>query len=251
MSNDPPATDDKTAFYNSLWAGQWQDMERFNPTARHLERAIISLIKRHLPLRTIMEAGCGMGVNLKPLIRHFPGIQFTGSDLSDESLRIARDYVDSPSVDFVVLDIEKNHLDRKFDLVLCSQVLEHIPDDRAAMKNLASMCGHWLMITVPSGRFDSTSELNGHCRHYQKADLLEKIGSAGFDIRFVREWGFPFHSLYKFTLGLLSTEAKKNVGLGQYGPVKRGLSHILFALFYGNIFDQGDNIIVLAEKRDR
>lgn len=244
-------SDDKTAFYNDLWAGQWQDMERFNPTARHLEREIIRLIAEKLPLRTVMEAGCGMGVNLKPLSRRFPGVRFTGSDLSDESLRIAREYVGAPNAEYAVLDLEKGHLGRRFDLVLCSQVLEHIPDDRAALGNLAAMCGRWLLITVPSGRFDSTSELNGHCRHYGKADLLEKIAAAGFEIRHCREWGFPFHSLYKACLGLLPAEAKKTVGLGAYGPLKRGLSHLLFGLFYGNVFDRGDNIIVLAEKRER
>src|SRR5687767_10512176 len=124
MLSSPSSMDDKVAFYNALWAQQWQDMERYNPTARHLEREIIKLVRGAMPLKSLMEAGCGMGVNLKPLREAFPDLKLTGTDLSDDILKIAKGYVGEDSgVEYVSLDLEKRALDRTFDLILCTQVL--------------------------------------------------------------------------------------------------------------------------------
>lgn len=56
------------------------------------------------------------------------------------------------------------------------------------------------------------------------------------------------HSLYKFALDRLPTKSKMQIGLGKYGFFKRALSHILYFFFFGNIFDKGDNIMLVAEK---
>lgn len=236
-------------YYNQLWLEEWQDMERLNPTARHLERIIVQLIRSVSPINSVLDAGCGMGVNLKVIRKHFPNLEMTGTDLSGDILRIAENYVGKDErIRYVPLDIGKSALDERFDLVLCSQVLEHIEDDVAAIRNLASMTGRYLLITVPGGAYNSTSKLVGHYRHYEKEELVEKVLPSGFRIRSLREWGFPFHSLYKRTLDLLPQESQKKIGFGKYGVIKKSIAASLYHLFYGNVFDAGANVILLAEK---
>lgn len=225
-------------------------MERFNPTARHLEKIIVDLLRRIYPVQTLLDVGCGIGVNLKRIHKHFPDIQLTGSDLSEEILNLAEDYVKEASIEYIELDLGKGRIDREFDAIVCSQVLEHIEDDETALKNMALMCRKYMIITVPGGAYNSTSKLVGHYRHYNRDELVKMVKSCGFSVLYVREWGFPFHSLYKFMLDMLPAESKTRIGLGKYGFFKRGVSHILYLLFFCNIFNKGANIILLAERNN-
>jgi ubiquinone/menaquinone biosynthesis C-methylase UbiE len=236
-------------FYNKIWIEEWQDMERLNPTARHLERMIVKLLRRVGPISNILDVGCGMGVNMKRIHKYSPEINLVGADLSEDILNIARLYVgDDLKIEYVPLDIGKSKLNRKFDLVLCSQVLEHIENDVAAIKHMVEMCNQYLLITVPGGAYNSTSQLVGHYRHYTKDDLVSKVVSNGFKICYLREWGFPFHSLYKFALHLLPLESQKKIGYGKYGLMKKGISSLLYFLFFGNVLHMGANIIMLTER---
>lgn len=238
------------SLYDEMWQNDWGDMERFNPTARHLERKIIDFIQK-LRVKSVIDVGCGMGVNLKPLSLKFKKIKLAGTDISKKSIEMARKYVGDKKIDYYPLDISKKTLKKKFDLVLCSQVLEHIPNDVSSIKNMASMTSKYLLITVPSGDYNSTSKLVGHVRHYSKEELISKVKLSGLKVSYVEEWGFPMHTIYKKALNILPENKKKQIGLGRYSASKKLLSDLLFYLFYLNMFNKGHNIILLAEKKSK
>jgi SAM-dependent methyltransferase len=104
-----------------------------------------------------------------------------------------------PTVD-VNLDITALPLrDGAFDVVLCSHVLEHVPDDRAAMREIHRVLkpGGWAVLMVPWDRaraetFEDPSvsepadreRLFGqrdHVRLYG-ADYVERLEQAGFNV---------------------------------------------------------------------
>jgi SAM-dependent methyltransferase len=237
------------SFYDDLWKNEWRDMEVFNPTARHLQR----LINRELAgiggFGSLLDVGCGIGLNILSIRRKFASAKLSGTDLSPTILDMARRYVGpDPTISFAVLDIANEVLPAQFDVVLCNQVLEHVADDRAAIANLAAMCGRHLLITVPGGRFNSTSRLVGHHRHYSRANLVELVSETGFDILETREWGFPFHSIYKMALGMLPESVQRRVGFGDYGAGKRLLTSLIYLLYFGNVSNRGENIILLARR---
>lgn len=89
--------------------------------------------------------------------------------------------------------------DASYDLVICSHVLEHVPDDRAAMRELARICAPTgrVLIMVPLDPSRPTQEDLGplspeerkrrfgeidHLREYG-SDLVERLTSAGLTIR--------------------------------------------------------------------
>ena len=250
MENQNPLNPtDAVQFYDRLWQDDWKDMERLNPTARHLEGQIVRQLSAITEVESILDVGCGIGVNVKSIHSHFPKMVIAGSDLSAGILKLAEEYVGKdPKISYLVMNLENDKIDRTFDLVLCSQVLEHIENDVKALENLARLTRRYLLITVPGGRYNSTSRLVGHYRHYSKKDLEEKVKAAGFDLLESKEWGFPFHSIYKWCLGKLSEDAQKKAGLGKYGFFKKSIASFLYYLFYGNIFDRGANVILLARK---
>ena len=51
-----------------------------------------------------------------------------------------------------VLDATKERLNEILDLVVCSEVLEHIPDDLAALRNIAQMTSKYLVVSTVQGR---------------------------------------------------------------------------------------------------
>jgi SAM-dependent methyltransferase len=80
--------------------------------------------------------------------------------------------------------------DGSFDRVIAAEVLEHIPDDRAAMRELARVVrpGGVLAVTVP--RFgpelinwllsdDYHGRPGGHVRIYRRGELVARVRSAG------------------------------------------------------------------------
>lgn len=93
--------------------------------------------------------------------------------------------------------------DEAFDLVICSEVLEHIPDDHTAIQELVRVLkpGGNLVVSVPrflpericwalSDEYYNANQ--GHIRIYKKKELLKKVEDTG-----VRNWSTHFaHSLH-------------------------------------------------------
>jgi SAM-dependent methyltransferase len=108
---------------------------------------------------------------------------------------------------YVATDIDAGHLERlrvrlanrpnletdgfapfrgTMDTVVCLNVLEHIPDDLGALKNIHSLLqnGGRALILVPEGQriFNSLDEELGHCRRYSEAHLRSRMQEAGFTV---------------------------------------------------------------------
>jgi SAM-dependent methyltransferase len=83
----------------------------------------ISIIKEKLPFAParILEYGCGVGRNLRPLKEAFPKADISGCDISKESLKYAQAY------SFATLyHLGQDPIRGKFDLVFVSCVFHHI-----------------------------------------------------------------------------------------------------------------------------
>lgn len=83
--------------------------------------------------------------------------------------------------------------DGSFDVVMAAEVLEHVPDDRAAMAELARVLrpGGRLAVTVPrwlpekvcwalDEGYHAPAVQGGHVRIYRRRELLDRLTAAGF-----------------------------------------------------------------------
>jgi ubiquinone/menaquinone biosynthesis C-methylase UbiE len=127
----------------------------------------------------VLDVGCGVGDVVRMLSSC--GHRYTGLDVSIHSLTIARRA--NPSCDFLKASVDRlPFLDATFDALVSIEVLEHLPDDRAAAIEMARVLkpDGLLVISVPNQYyFPSYRQLMGHFRHYDRQSLLAVAAQAG------------------------------------------------------------------------
>ncbi len=107
-------------------------------------------IAKHIVPGNIIDVGCGTGYMLEWLQKQFPeGCKFTGVDFQIPDAVRNR----LPGVTLVEQSILSLPFpDRAFDTVICTHVLEHILDIRAAVQELRRICAKRLILAVPRER---------------------------------------------------------------------------------------------------
>ena len=104
--------------------------------------------------KMIADVGCGTGHLLRHIHDTFKPLLLTGFEYSKAAIEICRSTV--PDAEFEYLDIYED-VNRKFDIVFCIEVMEHLLLPKKALGHLMDMVevGGVLMITVPDGRKDT------------------------------------------------------------------------------------------------
>jgi SAM-dependent methyltransferase len=228
--------------YERLWTDTWGDLQRFGPVHRHQRRAIVELV-RTLGPRSVCDVGCGSGENLAN-VGTIGGIALVGTDISEQALAMARRRV--PSATFSQLDIQSACLPGQFDLVTSIQVVEHLQDDVAAMRNMARMARHWVLVTTMCGRMRPSEREIGHLRNYSHGDLRARADAAGLEVVDIFGWGFPFYTpLYRTVIEWLPG----GVPQGRMGSTSRLIANVLYHVYRLNVPRRGDVTTLLARPR--
>lgn len=223
-------TESNRAFYETFWA-QTPDYARYNPGACHRRRLILDVIA---PLRatSLLDAGCGDGTLLGFMRQARPDIpDWTGADLSPA--QVERNRSRFPGIRFDVLDLEAAALERTFDLVLCSEVLEHVRDQAAAMRHLARMLtpqGH-LVVTCPTGRMYATERHFGHVHHPTPQELAGLAQASGLRVLSLQNWGWPLYRILKWATNVDAEWSLKHFA---DGPYSTGAKLVSSALYWAN-----------------
>jgi SAM-dependent methyltransferase len=120
-----------------------------NPVQRRLiERfhKIASSMLYHLPVRRVLDAGCGEGFGMRNVLANHPNA--IGMDQQIEALQVARHV--SPGNIFSVGDLlALPFQDSEFDLVICLEVLEHIEQPERALSEICRVSNKWMLLSVP------------------------------------------------------------------------------------------------------
>ncbi len=129
----------------------------------------------------VLDAGCGSGRTLQELVDYG---EVSGIELNEEAAELARRRGHG--------DIRIGRLeelpwdDGTFDLITCLDVIEHVPDDVAALVELRRVCapGGWLLVTVPAYQalWSVHDEANHHYRRYSRSSLRVATLAAGWDL---------------------------------------------------------------------
>jgi len=122
-----------------------------NPIVQRLMRGFFSSIEnilRGIDFKSVLEAGCGEGRISDFLYRNRQDIQLDAFDISEKVIEQAKK--DYPYIHFStgsIYDIKSP--DNSYDLVVASEVLEHLEDPEKAMKELLRVSKRYVLATVP------------------------------------------------------------------------------------------------------
>ncbi len=132
------------------------------------------------PRARILDAGCGSGRNMVDLARWGA---VTGVELSAAAAEAARGRHVGEVVEGSVLEMPFS--EDSFDLAVCLDVIEHLQDDRAALRELRRVLapGGALLVTVPAYQWlwSGHDEVNHHHRRYSRATLRRAAREAGWE----------------------------------------------------------------------
>jgi hypothetical protein len=154
-------------------------------------RKLTGVIPDHLKFSNILEVGCAFGILLNNIADRLKIDARTGIDISGENIKTGEilypeceffkgtleDYVSKKSY------ILKNH---KHDLIVLSDIIEHVPDDLGFLKLIREV-SEYVVVNLPleksfknRNRKYGIEDPSGHLRCYDKKLAKKLFSDAGF-----------------------------------------------------------------------
>jgi 2-polyprenyl-6-hydroxyphenyl methylase / 3-demethylubiquinone-9 3-methyltransferase len=257
---------------NSL--DKWLESE-IDPAFKSRAKIILQEILdkfRHSPA-SILDLGCGRGFYTRALMNLGNNkLKITGIDKCDEYLKIARGCSQSKRLIFIKSKAEKTSLAKdKFDAVICSELLEHVSDDRRLLREIFRITkpGGMILISVPHQNYpwlwdpiNWTAERlwhrhipasvwwlagiwAGHKRLYTENDLLNKIQRQGLTVDAIwrtTRWSMPMAHFWLYGVGKNIVERGILPEFNRFNDIKKdsALSRVVKSVF--GLFDQLNSI---------
>lgn len=157
------------------------------PQERARRAALIAAVVRQLelPVSRILDAGCGLGLMRAPLLKAFPGAQYVGLEVSEHLCE---------RLGWIRASIAQFKTRSRFDLVICSDVLQYLADHEAAraLANLGRLCRgamYFHALTTEDWRHNADTRCSDGDVYFRSAQWYRQRLSRNF--RFV---GFGLHA---------------------------------------------------------
>jgi 2-polyprenyl-3-methyl-5-hydroxy-6-metoxy-1,4-benzoquinol methylase len=143
----------------------------------------------------ILDLGCGQGHVTDKMRQTLLSAEFTGLDYSISAIDYAHEHY--PEIDFSVGDAYASPYSKDFfDLVVCNNLWEHVPDPIFLLSKIKEICkpGGYIIISTPS-RYrvvNLVRILRGkpvifmskhHVTEYTVGQVIEQIEYGGFQVR--------------------------------------------------------------------
>ncbi len=188
MIRNPPENSQK--YLNSL------EIQKRLAYAQNYNEWLLSQVADYVNER-VLEVGCAIGNFTKKLLnRTF----VCAIDVESDYIALVRDtFKDYSNIGIKQCDISSSDaLEPErgtFDSIVCFNVLEHIKDDDAALRNMRALLreGGHLCLIVPAFQsiFGSMDKTDNHYRRYNKSKLLKKVNGAGFKVVRMKYFNMP------------------------------------------------------------
>ncbi|RUV36820.1 methyltransferase domain-containing protein [Mesorhizobium sp. M7A.F.Ca.MR.148.00.0.0] len=182
------------AAYDNVPGNYYDKYNTRNPIARYLMDGFLSsfdMLTAKTGVRNAYEVGCGEG-NLSIRL-HDRGWNVRGSDLESVSVSEANEQCTKRGLEPIfetrsLFDLTPEVASA--ELVICCEVLEHIPDTEQALAILKSLAKPYLLVSVPRepvwralnmarGKYiSSLGNTPGHIQHWSSASFINLLGKS-------------------------------------------------------------------------
>ena len=167
--------------------------DQTNPLARYFvsqfDRAISELAREVGPA-SVLEVGCGEG-HVTRLLLDATDARILATDLSATVLKEAEENLSSDRVTYRAVNLMSlEPLKPAPDMVVCCEVLEHLPNPQDGLAALWAQRAEWYLLSVPrepiwramnmarSAYLKDFGNSPGHLQHWSQRGFLRFIGQA-------------------------------------------------------------------------
>ncbi|MDK2789542.1 MAG: hypothetical protein PWP15_49 [Methanothermococcus sp.] len=154
----------------------------------------------------VLDVGCGNGYLAYDVAKKAKRV--IGVDINKKNIEFARNYYRRENLEFIICDATKYPFNESFDVIILSNVLEHIKNRVEFLKRLKNIAPKFL-IRVPlitrswhpvylkelgcEYRLDET-----HYIEYMEKEFLEEMGGAGLGVEsYYVKWGELYAIIFK------------------------------------------------------
>lgn len=155
-------------------------------------RIILEVLDKYCKSNDVLDVGSGVGT--VDLYLASKGKKVTGIEISQRALDVAvkssKLFGLEKNIQFKRMDFFKSKISKKYNFVICSEVLEHLADDRKALAKIRKMLkpGGTFMMTTPSknaplnffGSIEPFDKRSGHLRRYTLESAKKLLKEFGF-----------------------------------------------------------------------
>jgi SAM-dependent methyltransferase len=185
-------------YEKAIWGAETIRPGEWSIAGYRLDEALL-----HLPGRgRVLEVGCGAGRFLRAIRLHRPELDLVGADVSRSALAV----LSGASPEIETRCVEGSSLpaaDGEFDAVLAMDVLEHLADPGQTLAEihrvlaaggLFHLCvpcegdprSLWRWLPGQRGERALKRRFGGHIQSFRRLEILESLGSRGFETLRVR-----------------------------------------------------------------
>jgi methionine biosynthesis protein MetW len=178
--------------YDDYWKSRVKEGKRLSFLDRH------EIISNAIPEGfSVLDIGCGDGAFLRYIRSRHPNSEILGVDIS----RVAVDELHASGVAAKVIDIESPlsaQISGHWDVVVLMEVIEHVADAEALIKQVMEMNPKRIFVTIPNcgfllhrlrlmfgGRFPITAivyHMKEHVRFWTVKDFYEWAAACGLHV---------------------------------------------------------------------
>jgi len=171
------------SYWNKRFENDWNsnggdEQTRFfyNILIENMPEQIVEQLKKQD--YSMCDIGCATGEGTEILQKYFSNTVVTGIDFSEKSIEMADN--NYPHIEFKCEDIES--VKGNYDVIICSNVLEHIENPYKAIEQLLVHTKKYLMVLVPYEEYDRIKE---HVYTFDKYSFPTEI--MNYNLVFLKE----------------------------------------------------------------
>ena len=171
----------------------------FSATMKARAMIVSNLIKKYSFEKDLLDAGCGTGHMLSEVIKN-NSRQFDSIQATDFSKEACKNVSERLQIKTFIADLKNLKSSKKYDSIICSEVIEHVKDDEKVIRNISNILngGGKVIFTVPflMKNWSKFDEISGHIRRYEPGELESKLTKHGIEILDSFAWGNFLYKLY-------------------------------------------------------
>lgn len=171
---------------------KYHDVETDHWWFKSRRKYLLDLVKNAPKNSKILDIGCSSGIFLKDLeALGFKIENLYGIDISNSAIENCKANGIQNSF---VMDAQNITLTESFDIIIASDCLEHLEDDKKALKNWKSLLkiGGTMYVFVPAymSLWSYHDTINMHYRRYTNKELKSKLIAENLAIEKASYWNF-------------------------------------------------------------